>query len=117
MPNDKDQLQQAQITALKAARRVIGFAQQAANPSQQVAKNVIKQLERALPATAAIKAKDLLREIVATNVLPSEKKAYEAGEEIRQLFDQAKQSPIEMQVESMTDSDDDHEQEHSSPRQ
>lgn len=109
MAHEKDLLQAAQISALKAARRAIGFAQQGALPSQTVARNVRTQIDRVLPGGELQQTRALLDDMVQTNVLPSEKKAFLSGEELRRVYEKVKVAPMQVneQAESEIEQDSD----------
>ena len=86
-------------SALKAARRAIGFASMGALPSQHVAQKVLTQLDRTIPAGELTKSRELLAEIVAQHVLPTEKAAYSAFKETQDAIDKLNQRDAEVDGE------------------
>lgn len=73
-------------SALRAARRAVGFAQMGVLPSQTIVSNVLRQMDRVIDMNRLPQTREILSDIIATHVLPTQKKAYGAMEEIRAEF-------------------------------
>lgn len=105
MTIDRDAIHQAQISAIKAARRAVGFAQQGALVSQTMVRNVKNQLDRVMPAQELPQTRQLLEQMLQAPVVPSEKRAFLAGEEIRKLYENVRLAPM-LQIQLRETEDD-----------
>lgn len=108
MSHEKQEfVQEAQHSALKFVRRVVGFAAQGALPSQSITKDALVKIDRTFPLGELSSTRELLGEMQRSNVLPSEKKAFIAGEEIKALYERVKIGPIISLSDSHQESDED----------
>jgi hypothetical protein len=105
--------------ALKAARRVAGFAGMGVCPSQVNARNVLRQLDREIGDDKLPEARKLLGDLATTNVLPSQKVCHQAYTEINTSLETMKRNQrvqdrsAQSQVDSQVDGD---EEDHPAPR-
>jgi hypothetical protein len=72
-----------EIEAMKAVRRVAGFAGMGTQPSHAVASNVLRQLDRAIDKEALPESRKLLQHLINNENLPSQKLCLNSQNEIK----------------------------------